>query len=181
MTLLEPSASTTKSRADRRRRLFDAMAAQDLDVLVLGRPAEITFASGARQLWTAGSRPFGPACVAVAATGRTHLLSVSDFDVPEEVGHEDLFGLAWDPANLVVSLAAIPGLAGARRVGTTSSSPGFPRLLGVVSPNAELVDGGPALWAARNPKSPAEVERIVSAIALARTALAAWSTPCGRA
>ena len=47
-------------REDRRRRLFDAMAAHGLDALILGRPANITFASGARQLWTSGARPFGP-------------------------------------------------------------------------------------------------------------------------
>ena len=103
-------------RADRRRRLFAAMGERDLDVLVLGRPAEVAFASGARQLWTAGSRPFGPACVAVRATGRTHLLSVSDHEVPPEVGHDDLFGLSWNPANIAASLGRIPGLREARRV-----------------------------------------------------------------
>jgi Xaa-Pro aminopeptidase len=160
-------------RADRRRRLLDAMAEHDLDVLVLGRPAEVAFATGARQLWTAGSRPFGPACVAVRTTGHTHLLSVSDFDVPPEVGHEDLFGLSWNPANLAASLAAIPGLATARRVGTTSSSPGFPRLLAALAPDAEVVDGAAALWAARSPKSAAEVARIVAATEIAEAGLTA--------
>ena len=121
-------------RADRRRRLFAAMDDHGLDVLVLGRPAEVAFATGARQLWTAGSRPFGPACVAVRATGRTHLLSTWDHDVPPEVGHDDLFGLSWNPATIAVSLAAIPGLREAARVGTTSSSPGFGRLVAAVAP-----------------------------------------------
>lgn len=160
-------------RADRRRRLLDAMAEHDLDVLVLGRPAEVTFATGARQLWTAGSRPFGPACVAVRATGHTHLLSVSDYDVPGEVGHDDLYGLSWNPANLAASLAAMPGLAAARRVGTTSSSPGFPRLLAAIAPDAEVVDGMAALWAARAPKSAAEVARIVAATEIASAGLTA--------
>jgi len=154
-------------RADRRRRLFAAMDDAGLDALVLGRPAEVAFATGARQLWTAGSRPFGPACVAVRATGRTHLLSTWDAEVPPEVGHDDLYGLTWNPALLAASLAAIPGLADAARVGTTSSSPGFPRLLASAAPRAEVVDGGPALWAARGPKSGAEVERIVAACRLA--------------
>jgi Xaa-Pro dipeptidase len=160
-------------RADRRRRLFAALDAHDLDALVLGRPAEVAFATGARQLWTAGSRPFGPACVVVRATRRTHLLSVWDDGVPPEVGRDDLYGLSWNPAHLAASLAAIPGLAGARRVGTTSSSPGFPRLLAAVAPEADMVDGGPALWSARGPKSPAEVDRILAATALAGRALAA--------
>ena len=173
-TLADPSrVDDGELRADRRRRLFAAMADHDLDALVLGRPAEVAFATGARQLWTAGSRPFGPACVAVRATGRTHLLSVSDHEVPAEVSHEDLFGLSWNPANIAAALAAIPGLAEARRVGTTSSSPGFPRLVTAIAPGAAVVDGGPALAAARTPKSAAEVDRIVAATGLARAALAA--------
>jgi Xaa-Pro dipeptidase len=162
-------------RADRRRRLFAAMADHDLDALVLGRPAEVAFATGARQLWTAGTRPFGPACVAVRATGRTHLLSVSDAEVPPEVGHDDLYGLSWNPANVAAKLASIPRLPESRRVGTTSSTPGLDRLLGAIAPGAEVVDGGPALAAARSPKSPAEVARIADAAALATTALAAMT------
>src|SRR5690606_13251718 len=143
------------------------MARHDLDVVVLARPAEVAFAAGARQLWTAGSRPFGPQCVAVRATGRTHLLTYCDFDTPEPVTHDDLLGLWWNPANLARELAGIPGLADARRVGTTSSSPGFDRLLAAVAPGAEEVDAGPAVWEARLPKSPAEVDRIRSAIGIA--------------
>ena len=175
MTVLEdPSRVDDEAlRADRRSRLFAAMARDSLDALVLGRPAEVAFASGARQLWTAGSRPFGPACVAVRATGRVHLLSVSDFDVPPEVGHDDLYGLSWNPANLAAALTAIPGLADAQRVGTTSSSPGLPRLLAAAAPQAEFVDGSGALWAARSPKSPSEVDRIVAACGIARAGLAA--------
>jgi Xaa-Pro dipeptidase len=161
--------------ADRRRRLFAAMADAGLDVLVLGRPAEAAFATGARQLWTAGARPFGPLCIAVAATGRTHLLSVSDDDVPPELSHEDLFGLTWNPAILAPTLATIPGLADARRVGTTSSSPGFPHLMVAAAPHAEVVDGGPAMWAARTPKSAAEVDRIIAATRVAESGLAAMA------
>jgi Xaa-Pro aminopeptidase len=162
-------------RADRRRRLFAAMDAHGLDALVLGRPAEVAFASGARQLWTSGTRPFGPACVAVLATRRTHLLAVSDADVPAEVGHDDLLGLFWNPANLAAALAAIPGLADAARVGTTSTSPGFPRLIAAAAPGAELVDGAAALWEARAPKSAAEVARIVAAGGIAEAALDAMA------
>src|SRR5947209_2459116 len=107
-----------RMRQERRARLLEAMAAHDLDVLVLGRPASVVYASGARQLWTAGARPFGPACVMVRETGRVHLLSVFDEGVPPEVTHDELFGLSWNPANLVASLARIPGLRSARRVGT---------------------------------------------------------------
>lgn len=160
-------------RAHRRHRLLAAMADHDLDVLVLGRPAEVAFATGARQLWTAGTRPFGPAGVVMAATGRTHLLSVSDEGVPAEVAHEDLYGLSWNPANLAASLAAIPGVGDARRIGTTSSSPGFPRLIKAIAPGAEVVDGAPALWAARSTKTADEVACIAAATAVAEAGLTA--------
>ena len=160
-------------RMDRRRRLLDAMATHDLDVLILGRPADIAYATGARQLWTAGTRAFGPACILVAATGHAHLLSVSDDGVPIEISHDDLFGLFWNPANLVASLGAIRGLGAARRVGTGSLSPGFPRLVQALAPRAEVVDGTPAIWAARAVKTSAEMACITTATAIAESALTA--------
>ncbi len=160
-------------RTDRRRRLFDAMADYELDVLVLGRPADVAFATGARQLWTAGTRPSGPACVVVRETGRTHLLSVWDEGVPPELTHDDLYGLAWNPANLMASLREIPGLAGARRVGTGSLTPGFSRFVTALAPEASVVDGCPAIWAARTPKSPDELACIATATAIAESALTA--------
>jgi len=160
-------------RADRRRRLFDAMAAHGLDALVLGRAADVAFASGARQLWTAGARPFGPGCVVVASTGHVHLLSTWDEGVPPEIGHDDLFGLKWNPANLLGSLSAIPGIEQARRVGTDSYSPGFEQFLAAVAPDAEIVDAGPALGEARSAKSEDEVALIERAVAVAEAALTA--------
>lgn len=168
-----PALDLVALRADRRRRLFRAMADHDLDVLVLGRPAEVSFATGARQLWTSGTRPFGPACVVVGATGRTHLLSVSDDGVPTEISHAELFGLSWNPANLVASLAAIPGVSGARRVGTTSSSPGLPRMIEAIATGAEVVDGAEALWSARAAKSADEVACMATATATAEAGLTA--------
>ena len=77
---LEDSARVdfARLRRQRRLRLFDALAAEGMDALVLGRPANVRYASGARQLWRAGSAPFGPACVVVRETKRVHLLSAWD-------------------------------------------------------------------------------------------------------
>src|SRR5437764_4155291 len=160
----------SRLRAERRHRLFDAMDTTDLESPVPARPGSVAYASGARLLWTAGSRPFGPACVVVRATGRTHLLSVDDEGVPPDIGHDDLFGLSWNPANLVASLGRIPGLDAARRVGTEALSPGFPRLIAAVAPNAEVVDGGPAIWSARTTKTDDEVACIATATAMAEAA-----------
>ncbi len=160
-------------RADRRHRLFTAMSDHGLDALVLGRAGNATFASGARQLWTAGARPFGPGCVVVAATEQVHLLSTWDEGIPPEIGHENLFGLKWNPANLLGGLSAIPGIAGVRRVGTDSYSPGFEHFLGAFAPEAEIVDAAPALIQARASKSAAEVALIERAVAVAEAALTA--------
>jgi len=47
-------------RLGRRERAFAQMADYDLDVLVLGRQANVRYVAGAPQLWVAGTRPFGP-------------------------------------------------------------------------------------------------------------------------
>ncbi|HET6810577.1 MAG TPA: M24 family metallopeptidase [Acidimicrobiales bacterium] len=162
-------------RAERRRRLLEAMAAHDLDAVILGRPANVLYASGARQLWTAGARPFGPACVVVRETGRAHLLSTWDEGVPAEVAHEDLFGLSWNPVRVIGNVAAVPGLGQARRVGTDGFGIGTPRLVASVAPGAEVADAGPALAAARVVKGAEELSCIETALAVAEGALAAMA------
>jgi Xaa-Pro dipeptidase len=163
----------TALRADRRRRLFDAMAAHRLDALILGRPANSAFASGARQLWTSGARPFGPGCIVVANTAQVHLLSVWDEGIPPEIAHDNLFSLKWNPVNLLAEIAAIPGLKATRRVGTDSYGPGFEHFLAGIAPDAELVDAGPALTSARQSKSADEIALIERAVAVAEAALTA--------
>lgn len=160
-------------RSERRRRLLDAMATAGLDALVLGRPADVAYASGARQLWTAGSRPFGPSCVVVAATGRVHLLSTWDEGVPADIGHDELYGLSWNPERLSAAVAGIPGLGDARRVGTDSLAPGFAAFFAGVAPHADVVDGTAAIRAARAVKTPDEVACIATATAIAEAGLAA--------
>lgn len=161
----------TRMRAARRTRLWDAMAAHGLDALVLGRPANVAYATGARQLWTAGARPFGPACVLVAATGRIHLLSTWDEGVPEEISREDLFGLTWNPAVATERLAAIAGMGTSVQVGTDGYSPGAAHALARAWPDARIVDGGPALDQARRVKTADELACIVTAAAMAEAAM----------
>lgn len=170
---LEDSARAdfTRLRRERRRRLLEAMAADGLDVLVLGRPANVRYASGARQLWRAGSAPFGPACVVVRHSARVHLLSVWDEGVPPEIGHEDLYPLTWNPAHLLRALQSIPGFADAGRVGTDGLTPSFAQQLREGAPAAELTDGNPTLWRARRTKTPDEIACVRIAAGLAEAAL----------
>lgn len=149
------------------------MAAQDLDVLVLGRQANIRYVTGAPQLWVAGTRPFGPSCVLVRETGAINLLSTWDEGVPEDIPHENLYGISWNPMNTIAALQRIPGTSSARRVGTDALSPAFAQLLPQVFPNAELVDGEQAMRGARRIKTADEVAALRQAIVVAETGLAA--------
>ncbi|HET6963313.1 MAG TPA: M24 family metallopeptidase [Acidimicrobiales bacterium] len=162
-------------RRERRQRLLEAMAATGVDVLMLGRPANIAFASGARQLWTSGTRPFSPACVVVAATGRVHLLSTWDEGVPDEIPHRDLFGLSWNPAIASARLRAIEGLDAASRVATDGWGTGAAQLIASLCPRADVVDGGGLIRQARAAKSPDEMACLFTAAAAAEAGLSALS------
>ena len=159
-------------RSGRRQRVLEQMAAHDLDVLVLGRQANVRYVTGAPQLWVAGTRPFGPSCVLVRETGAIHLLSTWDEGVPEDIPHENLYGISWNPMNTMSALQRIDGAATARRVGTDALSPVFAQLLPTAFPNAELVDGELAMRAARRIKTAEEVASLRESVALVESALA---------
>jgi Xaa-Pro dipeptidase len=160
-------------RTGRRERALAQMEKHDLDVLVLGRQANVRYVSGAPQLWVAGTRPFGPTCVVVRETGAIHLLSTWDEGVPDDIPHENLYGIAWNPMNTIANLQRIDGAAVAKRVGTDALSPGFAQLLPMAFPNAELIDGELAMRAARRIKTPEEVVALRESIRVAELGLAA--------
>lgn len=160
-------------RTGRRERALAQMEEHDLDVLVLGRQANVRYVSGTPQLWVAGTRPFAPTCVIVRKTGAIHLLSTWDEGVPEDIPHENLYGISWNPMNTIANLQRIEGASTAKRVGTDALSPGFAQLLPTAFPSAELVDGELAMRAARRIKTPEEVTALREAIRVAELGLAA--------
>lgn len=160
-------------RTGRRARAMAQMEAFDLDVLVLGRQANVRYVTGAPQLWVAGTRPFAPICVVVRATGEIHLNSSWDEGMPEEIDHEHLYGLAWNPMTLIEVLKNIDGAATASRVGTDALSPTFGQLLPIAFPNAELVDGELAMRTARRAKTAEEIEALRAATRVAEAGLTA--------
>jgi Xaa-Pro aminopeptidase len=168
----EPIPDHPALREGRRERLFAAMDADDLDVLVLGRVANIRYASGVPILWNAGTRPFGPGCVAVRETRELYLLSTWDEGVPPEIPHDHLFGITWNPMNFVTLLKGIGAKAEPRRVGTDAMSPLFAQLLPMAFPDAAIFDGSPALRSARRVKTLEEVDAIRAAIRVAEGAMA---------
>jgi len=149
------------------------MEAHDLDVLVLGRQANVRYFSGAPQLWVAGTRPFGPICTVVRAAREIYLNSTWDEGMPDDIPHDHLYGLAWNPMTLISVLQNIDGAATARRVGTDALSPTFATLLPMAFPKAELVDGELAMRAARRIKTPEEVTAIRAALKVAEHGIAA--------
>jgi Xaa-Pro dipeptidase len=159
-------------RSGRRERALAQMKANGLDVLVLGRQANVRYFSGAPQLWVAGTRPFGPICTVVRSTGEIHLNSTWDEGIPDDIPHEHLYGLAWNPMTLVTVLQGIEGTATAQRVGTDALTPSFAKLLPMAFPNAELVDGEVAMRAARRIKTSDEVAVLRGALRVAEDSLA---------
>jgi Xaa-Pro dipeptidase len=173
MTASAATAGAAELRAAHRARVFDAMATAGLDVLVLARRDSVAYATGARALWTAGSRPFGPACVLVEAARSVHLLSSWDAGVPPEVPFEHLYGVTWNAAILAGALAEFPGVATAQRIGVEALSPGFQHMARRLAPQAELVPADDLMRAVRALKLPAEVARIRAAVGVAGAALEA--------
>jgi Xaa-Pro aminopeptidase len=157
---------------ERRGRVVDAMSAQDIDVLVLGREANARYVSGADRLWLAGTRPFSPGCVLPAATGAVHVLSITDDGLPEDIPTDHLYPISWNPMDILGNLAAIPGVAGARTVGVDGMTPLFEQLLGAALPDTEIVDAESLLRRLRRVKDADEVTAIRAAVDAAERALA---------
>lgn len=166
-------------RYSRRERALAQMEAHDLDMLVLGRQANVRYISGAPQLWVVGTRPFGPICEFVRATGEIHLNSTWDEGIPDEIPHENLYGFAWNPMTLVGILQNIKGADTVRRVATDALTPMFAKLLPMAFPHAELIDAEQAMQAARRIKTPEEVQALRRALAVAEDGLAAGVAALG--
>ena len=146
-----------------RERVLRAMAAESVDVLLLGREGNARYVSGAHRLFLAGERAFAPGCVVVRETGAVHLLSATDFGVPQELKHSHLYAPSWNPVTLIGRVAAVPGVASAAQVGVDGLTPLFEALLASALPRADLVDGESLMRAVRRVKSPEEVALIRAA------------------
>jgi Xaa-Pro dipeptidase len=169
----EVSADPRELRFGRRQRALDQMEAHDIDVLVLGRQANVRYVTGAPQLWIGGTRPFGPVCVMLRGTGEIFLMSTDDEGVPEEIGRDRLYGLAWNPMTFIDVLKNIDGSSAAKRVGTDAITPTFATLLPMAFPNAEFVDGELPMLAARRTKTADEVAMMSNAVRVAEAGVAA--------
>lgn len=171
MTLTEVRPDDEALRVARRARVLAEMEAEGIDVLVVGREGNARYVSGAPRLWMAGSRAFGPGCVLVRATGAVHLLSTWDEGIPEEIPHENLYGISFNAMNFVKALQRIEGAATARTVATDGMTLSSAQLLPKAFPSADLVDGEPLLRRVRRVKTPEEVDAIRASVRIAERAL----------
>ncbi len=171
MTVTEVLPDDAALRRARRSRVLAEMEAADIDLLVVGREGNARYVSGAPRLWTAGSRAFGPGCVLVRATGSVHLLSTWDEGIPEDIPHENLYGISFNAMNFLTVLQGIEGAATARTVATDAMTPSASQLLPKAFPSAELIDAEPLLRRARRVKTPEEVEAIRLSVRIAERSL----------
>jgi len=173
MTVTEIHPDDTELRLARRARAFAEMDVAGIDVLIVGREGNARYLSGAPRLWTAGSRAFGPGCVAVRATGAVHLLSTWDEGIPDDIPHENLYGITFNTMNFVKVLQDMDGAGTARTVAIDGLTPGFAQLLPMAFPSAELVDGEEVMRRARRIKTPEEIDAIRASVRVAERAMAA--------
>jgi hypothetical protein len=153
-------------------RTLDAMAAHDVDVLLLGREGNARFVSGAQRLYLAGARAFAPGCIVVRDTRAVHLLSVGDSGIPADIPRANLYPITWNPGALVAHIATLPGVHGARRIGVDGITPLFEQLVGAFFADAQLVDGEVLLRDVRCVKTDAEIDAIRAAITVAELVMA---------
>jgi Xaa-Pro dipeptidase len=151
------------------------MTRDGVDVLLLGREANARTVSDASRLWLAGTRPFSPGCVVVRRSAAVHLLANTDAVVPTGFPIERLYGLTWNPEELLASLTAIDGVHDARRVAVDGMTPTAHALLARAMPDAEFVDAGPLfaqLWRIPDPE---KIKGVTDAAIVARDGLGAMS------
>jgi Xaa-Pro dipeptidase len=171
VTVTEVLPDDAALRLARRSRVLAEMEAADIDVLVVGREGNARYVSGAPRLWTAGSRAFGPGCVLVRASGSVHLLSTWDEGIPDDIPHENLYGISFNAGNFLKVLQGIEGAASVRTIATDAMTPSAARLLPKAFPSAQLIDGEPLLRRARRVKTSEEVDAIRGSVRLAERAL----------
>jgi Xaa-Pro aminopeptidase len=107
----------------------------------------------------------------VRETGAIHFLSTWDEGIPEEIPHENLYGISFNSGNFVKALRRIEGATTFKTVATDAMSPSSAGLLPKVFPAAELVDGEPLLRRVRRVKTPEEVDAIRASVRVAERSL----------
>lgn len=162
-----------RMRRDRFQRVLDAMERHALDILLVGKPANARYITGANTNTNiAGGRGFSPSVVVLRERKDFHIMTWWDAGVPKSVPRANLFPASWNPANTLQNLKRIIGASQARRIGVDLMSPLYAGLLSQAFPQASVVNGEAALLEARAVKTPEELDCLRAAIAISEGALA---------
>lgn len=161
----------TRLRRDRFRRVLASMDRHGVHVLILSKPDNARYASGARPLWTAGRGGFSPRAVVLRDGEALHLMSYSDYLVPAEIPRERIFAPSWNPEEILTQIKRITGKAHGLRIGVDQMSPSFHRMLVTALPKATFVNGSSVMNEARKIKTAEEAACLVTATAIAEAAL----------
>ncbi len=161
-----------RMRRERLERTLAAMERRQLDVLLLGKPANVKYVSGIRSMFIAGRMGFAPAAIVLRERREVHLMTMWDYGVPPEIPRERLFPTSWNPQHLMDNVRRIVGPARPRRLGVDAMTMFFQRMLGEAFPSAPLADGGTAMLEARAVKTAGEIACLRSAIDIGEAALA---------
>ncbi|MCV7226601.1 aminopeptidase P family N-terminal domain-containing protein [Mycolicibacterium komossense] len=140
-----------------RQRTLVEMSARSLDILVIGREADVEYITGVPEVWVATKVPVAPIGVLVRATGELYLSGTADEVNTKAIGPNEVYGLSWDPTTLVGELQNIAGASAVRRVGFSTVSPKVRAMLPNAFPNAEFVEGNVAIHTAQEIQTPDEI------------------------
>ncbi len=167
-----PRVDFDELRLARRARVAEMMDSHGIDVLMCTRQGNARYVVGHRPLWRAVITPWAPMVTFVRSTRGIHLLAATwDDGLPADIPHENLNALTWNASNTVNAIRNIPGLADATRIAVDGMQPGLAKLLAMLAPGAELIDGEVLMAEVRAVKLPSEIECIRTAIAMAEGAL----------
>lgn len=157
----------------RRARARAALAGAGFDALVVGRPANLAYLSGARRVVVRGSRPFAPVAVLVVGSGELAVQTYSP-DADRLFGGGDVgYPQSWDPRRVAEDLGAIEGLAAARRIGVDGMTAAWEERLAKLAPHASVADAEPVLRPLRSVRSDEEITWLDRPLQAARVALEA--------
>ena len=166
-----------RMRRDRFQHVLEAMERHNLDVLIVGKPANTRYITGANTNTNiAGARGFSPSVIVIRERREFHIMTWWDAGVPPTVPRDHLFPASWNPAHMIENVKKAIGTTKGQRIGTDLMSAMFAKLLSHAMPKAAIANGERAMLEARAVKTPEETECLRTAIDISEGALVATIT-----
>lgn len=161
-----------RMRRERFQRALAAMERHKIDSLILSRPENVRYVSGALSTWRAGRGGFSPSAIVLRDRQELHFFTLWDYGVPESIPRDRLHPSSVDSIQVMDGLRQALGSLRKGRIGVDHLSPSYSRLLAEAFSEAGVVDGATAMFEARSVKTMEEIACIRNAMAIAEGALA---------